>query len=109
MDVFSRSFLPAAAEAGVAVPTVTRHLPVFRQCVEPDDAAVLVTRCLRPDRPTKGEFMLLLTQRRLVVTSETRFLHRLRLYLNTGLRHLHNVTWSPDPRLSSVELAATAV
>jgi hypothetical protein len=109
MDVFSRTFLPAAAEAGVAIPTVSRHLPVFRQCVEPEDAAVLVSRCLRPDRPLRGEFVLLLTQRRLVVTQETRLLHRLRLHLNADLRHLHNVSWSADPRLSAVELAATAV
>ena len=46
MDVFSRTFLPAAAEAGVAIPTVSRHMPIFRRCVEPDDATVLVTRCV---------------------------------------------------------------
>lgn len=109
MDVFSRTFLPAAAEAGVAIPTVSRHMPVFRRCVEADDATVLVSRCLRPDRPMHGEFLLLLTYRRLVVTQETRVLHRLRLHLNTELRHLSNVTWNPDPRLSAVELAATAV
>lgn len=109
MDAFARTFLPAAAEAGVAPPTVSRHLPVFRRCVEPDDATVLVTRCLRPDRPMQGEFLLLLTYRRLVVTQETRLLHRLRLHLNTELRHLSNVTWNPDPRLSAVDLAATAV
>jgi len=109
MDVFSRTFLPAAAEAGVAIPTVSRHMPVLRRCVESDDPAVLVTRCLRPDRPLRGEFLLLLTHRRLVVTQETRVLHRLRLHLNAELRHLHNVSWSPDPRLSAVELAATAI
>ncbi|GAA4453833.1 hypothetical protein [Phytohabitans houttuyneae] len=109
MDVFSRTFLPAAAEAGVAISTVSRHMPVFRRCVEADDATVLVTRCLRPDRPMQGEFLLLLTYRRLVVTQETRVLHRLRLHLNTELRHLSNVTWNPDPRVAAVELAATAV
>jgi hypothetical protein len=109
MDLFSRTFLPAAAEAGVAGPTVSRHLPVFRRCVQPDDATVLVTRCVRSDRPTQGEYLLLLTYRRLVVTQETRLLHRLHLHLNTELRHLGNVTWSPDPRMCAVELAATAV
>jgi hypothetical protein len=109
MDVFSRTFLPAAAEAGVAISTVSRHMPVFRRCVEADDATVLVTRCLRPDRPMQGEFLLLLTFRRLVVTQETRVLHRLRLHLNTELRHLSNVTWNPNPRLAAVDLAATAV
>src|SRR3712207_6486930 len=109
MDVFSRTFLPAAAEAGVAIPTVSRHMPIFRRCVSPDDTTALVARCLRPDQPMRGEFLLLLTSRRLVVTQETRVLRRLRLHLNTELRHLHNVSWNPDPRMSAVELAATAV
>ena len=109
MDVFSRTFLPAAAEAGVPIPTVSRHMPVLRRCVEPDDSTVLVTRCVRPDRPLTGEFLLLLTYRRLIVTQETRVLHRLRLHLNAELRHLSNVTWNPDLRHSAVELAATAV
>lgn len=109
MDVFSRTFLPAAAEAGVAFPTVSRHLPVFRRCVEFDDTTVLVARCVRPTAPLDGEFVLLLTYRRLVVTHETKVLHRLRLHLNTDLRHLSNVSWNPDPRMSLVEFAATAV
>jgi hypothetical protein len=109
MDVFSRTFLPAAAEAGVAIPTVSRHMPIFRRCVEPDDTTVLVSRCLRPDAPLAGEFMLLLTYRRLVVTQETRVLHRLRLHLNANLRHLANVAWNADATRPAVELAATAV
>ena len=109
MDVFCRTFLPAAAEAGVAIPTVSRHMPVLRRCVEPDDATVLVTRCTRPDKPMMGEFLLLLTYRRLVVTRETRLLHRLRLHLNADLRHLSNVAWNPDLRHNAVEVAATAV
>ena len=109
MDVFSRTFLPAAAEAGVTIPSVSRHMPILRRCVEPDDPTVLVTRCLRPDQSMTGEFLLLLTQRRLVVTQETRVLHRLRLHLNADLRHLSNVTWNPDIRQSAVEMAATAV
>jgi len=109
MDVFSRTFLPAAAEAGVPIPTVSRHLPIFRRCVDPDDSTVLVTRCVSPDRPTAGDYLLLLTHRRLVVTQETRVLHRLRLHLNANLRHLSDVTWNPDLRQSLVEVAATAV
>ena len=109
MDVFSRTFLPAAAEAGVAIPTVSRHMPVFRRCVEPDDTTVLVSRCYRPDTPLAGEYMLLLTYRRLVVTQETKIFHRLRLHLNANLRHLSNVTWSPDLAHTAVEVAATAV
>jgi hypothetical protein len=102
MDVFSRTFRTAAADAGVADPTVSRHLPVFRRCVEADDATVLVSRCA-------GDFLLVLTSRRLVVTRETRFLHRLHLHLNADLRHLSNVTSSPDLRRGTVELAADAV
>lgn len=109
MDVFSRTFLPAASEAGVAIPTLNKHLPVFRRCVSPDDPTVLVARCVRPDRPLRGELVLLLTQHRLVVTREAGVLRRLKLHLNTELRHLHNISWSPDPRLSAIELAATAV
>jgi hypothetical protein len=109
MDVFSRTFLPAAADAGVAIPTVSRHMPIFRRCVEPDDPAILVTRCTRPDAPMTGDFLMVLTYRRLVVTRETRVLHRLQLHLNANLRHLSNVTWSPDVRDTAVEMCATAV
>ncbi|WP_176308587.1 hypothetical protein [Micromonospora sp. NBS 11-29] len=109
MDVFSRTFLPAAAETGLATQTATRHMPVFRRCVGSGDATILVTRCRRPDHPVGGDYLLLLTHRRLVVTRQTRVLHRLRLHLNTELRELSNVTWSPDPRTHSLELAATAI
>jgi hypothetical protein len=109
MDVFSRTFLPAAAEAGVGIPTVSRHMPVLRRCVESDDTTVLVSRCVRPEAPLAGEFILLLTYRRLVVTHETKVLHRLRLHLNADLRHLSNVTWTPDVSHAVIEVAATAV
>jgi hypothetical protein len=102
MDVFSRTFVPAAVDAGVALPTVSRHLPVVRRCVEADDSTVLVNRCA-------GEYLLVLTNRRLVVTRETRVLHRLQLHLNANLRHLSNVTWSPDGRTSMLDFALTAV
>ncbi len=109
MDVFSRTFLPAAAEAGVPIPTVSRHMPIFRRCVEPDDTAVLVSRCFRPDAPMSGDFMMLLTYRRMVVIQETKVLHRLRLHLNANLRHLSNVSWNPDLGRSAMEVTATAV
>ena len=109
MDVFSRTFLPAAAEAGVAIPTVSRHMPIFRRCVEPDDATVLVTRCVSPDHPMAGDYLLLLAYRRLVSTRESKLLHRLHLHLNANLRHLSNVSWNADERHWAIELAATAV
>lgn len=108
MDVFSRTFLPAAAEAGVPIPTVSRHLPIFRRCVDSDDSTVLVARA-RPAFQPSGDFLLLLTYRRLVVTRETRVLHRLQLHLNANLRHLSHVTWSTDLRDTSIEVCATAV
>ena len=82
----------------LAVQTVSRHMPIFRRCVGSGDATILVTRCSRPDHPVGGDYLMLLTHRRLVVTQQTRVLHRLRLHLNTELRELSNVTWSPDPR-----------
>ncbi|WP_320069015.1 hypothetical protein [Micromonospora sp. RTGN7] len=108
MDVFSRTFLPAAADSGLAVRGVSRHMPIFRRCVGAGDATILVTRCSRLRRPV-GECLLLLTHRRLVVTRQTRVLRRLRLHLNADLRELSDVTWSPDPRGPAVELAATAI
>jgi hypothetical protein len=109
MDVFDRTFLPAAAETGLAVQTVSRHMPVFRRCVRADDATILVTRCTRPERPVSGEYLLLMTYQRLVVTRQSPLLHRLHLHLNTELRYLSNVTWNPDPRLQRVELAVTVI
>ncbi len=109
MDVFTRSFSLAAAEAGLAVPAVSRHMAVFRSCIEPDDYTALVTPCVRSDVPAAGEFLLLLTYRRLVVTKQSRILHRMRVHLNTDLRHLNNVSWNPDQHDAAVEIAATAV
>ncbi|MBE1486261.1 hypothetical protein [Plantactinospora soyae] len=109
MDVFCRTFLPAAAATGVASPTVSRHLPILRNCVQAGDATILVTRCTRPEQSAHHSYLLLMTTRRLVVTQQSRVLHRLRLHLNTDLRHLGNVSWTPDPRELLVELAATAV
>jgi hypothetical protein len=91
------------------MPTVSRHLPVFRHCVEANDATALVARAHRPDRPLGREFLLLLTYKRLVITQESKLLRRLRLHLNAEIRHLSNITWHPDPRLAAIELAATAI
>lgn len=108
MDVFSRTFFLAAATAGVAAPAASRHLSVIRRCVEADDSAVLLTRCLQPGG-APGEFLLLLTNRRLVVTHQSRVLHRLSLHLNANLRHLSHVTWAADRDRTGFEVAATAV
>ncbi|HZM83039.1 MAG TPA: hypothetical protein VFC19_45565 [Candidatus Limnocylindrales bacterium] len=89
--------------------TVSRHMPVFRRCVESNDAIVFVTRAHRPDRPVGPEFVLLLTHKRMVITQESKVLRRLRLHLNSEIRHLANITWHPDPHLAAIELAATAI
>jgi hypothetical protein len=108
MDVFLSTFHPAA-EAAAALPAVNRHLPIFRRCVDSDDPAVLVARCMRPGASLSGDWFLLMTGRRLVVTQETRPLHRLRLHLNANLRHLSNVTWRLDLSKPGIELAVTAI
>jgi hypothetical protein len=108
MDEFVRTLLPAAAKTGLTGPTVSRHLPILRNCVQAADVTVLVARCTRPERSADNH-LLLLTTRRLVVTRQSRVLQRLRLHLNTELRHLSNVTWTPDPRACVLELAVTAV
>jgi hypothetical protein len=86
-----------------------RHLPVFVQCVEPNDPIMLMTRCVRPDEPMAGEFVLFLTRRQLVVTQQSRVLRRLRLHLNANLSHLSDVLWSPDERQSALEVGVTAI
>jgi hypothetical protein len=109
MDVSLRTFLPGTSQSPIPTPAVKRHMAILRRCVESDDTTVLVTRAHRPEQPLGSEFVLLLTYRRIAVTEESRVLHRLRLHLNTELRHLANVTWYPDPHLKAIELAATAV
>jgi hypothetical protein len=94
MGVFSRTF---------------RHLPVFVQCVEATDPIMLITRCVRPDEPMAGEFVLFLTRHQLVVTQQSRVLRRLRLHLNANLCHLSNVLWSPDDQQSALEVGVTAI
>lgn len=107
MDVFSRTFLPATAEAGLPIPLVSRHMPVLRRCVTTAESTVLVTICHRPGEPLAAAFLLLLTNRAMVVTRETRLLHRVQLHLMSELAAVRDPAWTPDPRLRSVELAAT--
>jgi hypothetical protein len=107
MDVFTRTFLPATSEAGLPTLVVSRHLPVLRRSVSLDETTVLVARSRRPRLPIGGAYLLLLTNRRLVVSRESWLLHRVRLHLAAELRDLSQVVWTADPR-SGVELAATA-
>jgi hypothetical protein len=109
MDLFARTFLATAADAGLPMPAISRHVPIFRRCLGINDAVLLVSRCVRPDRPLAGEHLLVLSRQRLVITHESRLAHRIRLHLDAPLHELSYITWSADPRVSSVELAATAV
>jgi hypothetical protein len=111
LDQYARTFLPAAAESGVGLPGVSRHMPIFQRCVGLRDKPILLARCYRTDEGKihRRRKVLLLTRLRLVVTTESRLLRRLRLHLNCELRHLADVTWTPEPTLGGVTLAATAV
>jgi hypothetical protein len=107
MDLFARTFLPAATDAGLDMPAISRHLPVFRRCLGAD-AVLLVTRCTRQDRPL-AEYVLALTRHRLVILHESRVVHRVRLHLDAPLHELADVTWAADPTGTVLELSATAI
>ncbi|MGH3714666.1 MAG: hypothetical protein ACRDT4_14580 [Micromonosporaceae bacterium] len=107
MDEFSRTLLPAAAESGLSLTTLSRHAPVLRRNVADTDPVLVVSRAVRADRPGHGEFVLLVSQARVVATRETRILRRIKPHLDAGVPSLVNVTWVPDPRGSMVELAFT--
>jgi hypothetical protein len=107
MDLFARTFLPAATDAGLDMPAIVRHLPLFRRCLGAD-AVLMVARCTRPDRPM-GEYVLALTRHRLVAVHESRVVHRVRLHLDAPLHELSEVTWGVDPTGTTLELAATAI
>ena len=108
MDAFARTFLPAAADAGLDMPTISRHLPALGRYLGADPV-LLVARCTRNDRPLAGEHLLVLTRHRLVVTHESRLVHKLRLHLDAPIHELSMVRWAPDPLLTAVQLSATAI
>lgn len=109
MDPFDRTFLPAAAEAGLPMASIIRQIPLFRRYAGLNQTVLLFNRCGRPDRPLSADYLLLLTRERLVITVETRMLRHARLRLDAAVTELVNVTWRPDPRLTSIELNVTAI
>lgn len=109
MDLFARTFLPAATDAGLSMPAISRHIPIIRRGLGPDDAVLLVGRCARPDRPLSGDHVLVLARHRLVVSHESRLAHRVKLHLDAPIHELSDVAWQPDPQLTGVELSATAI
>jgi hypothetical protein len=112
LDPFSRTFLPAAAQAQIPLATVNRHASVLRQCAGSRESVMVVAPCFRSNRPLgrgRPSNLLMVTQHRLIVTTETPVLRRLRLYLNAGLEQLADVTWTAEPERAAVQLALTAV
>ena len=112
-DTFSRTFLPAAAVARIPLATVNRHVNVLRRCAGDRDTVTLVGACFRAEQPQwrgrRPNNLLMLTRHRLVVTTESPVLHRLRLYLNAELHHLADVTLTPEPDQHVARLALTAI
>jgi hypothetical protein len=106
MDVFSRTFLPATSEAGLPIPVVSRHMPVLRRCVAREETTVLVNRAQRPGG-APAWYVLLLTNRHLVISRESRLLHRVQLHLAAGLRELTDAAWTPYER-AGIALSMTA-
>jgi hypothetical protein len=106
---FPHRLLTAATDAGATAPDASmfrRHLPILRRCVPDNDTPLLLARADRPG--DRGAFVLLLTAERLVVTAESRILHRLRLHLNSACRDLIDVLWTAEPTMGGVALSATA-
>jgi hypothetical protein len=108
MDPFDRTFLSAANVAGIPMASISRQIPLLRRCVGLDQTVLLLARCGLPDRPLSGDHIMLLTKTRMIVTSESRILHRPRAHLDAAVTTLRNVVWTADPLLTSMELAATA-
>ena len=108
-DVFDRTFQIASTEAGLAVEALARHLPIFRRTVGAGQTVLLVARCGRLDQPNTADHLIVITRDRVVITSESRSLHRARLHLNAAVAALMNVRWQPDAGLTAVEFAATAL
>ena len=97
----------AAKRTGADAATVCRQLPILHSCLPTDDEPVLLARASRPG--DRASYLLLLTNRRLVVTRETRVLRRQHLHLNADPRHLMDVIWTPEPGMDAIALSATAI
>ena len=104
---FSRTLLPAAAESGLPVTTVSRHMPVLRRHLADAGPVLVAAGAIFADRPWLGDVVVAITEKQLVVTQETRFLHRVRPHIVASVPALVNVSWSLDPREATMELAFT--
>jgi hypothetical protein len=107
MDPFDRTLLSAANEAGIAIASISRQIPLLRRRVGLDQTVILLARCGLLDRPLSGDHTMLLTKTRMVVTAESRLLHRPRVHLDAAVTTLRNVVWTADMQLTSIEVSAT--
>ena len=106
LDTFTRTFLPATALAKLPAGTVSRHVQVLRHCAGDRDSVAVIARCTTQAH-RRNVFML--TRHRLVVTSESPLLRRVRLHLNADLHQLADVTWTPEPARTGIQLGLTAI
>ena len=68
-----------------------------------------MVRCVRADRPLAGPHLLVFSPHRVVVTHESRVVHRIRLHLDLALAELSAISWTVDPRRGALEFVATAL
>jgi hypothetical protein len=111
-DAFSRTYLPAAAAAQIPLPLVNRHAAVLRRCAGTRDNVTFVAPCYRSNEPLgRGapSNLLMVTSRRLVVTTQSPVLRRLRLHLSAALDQLADVTWTAEPQHNALRLSLTAM
>ena len=106
LDTFSRTFLPATALAKLSSTTLHRHVQVLRGCAGDRDTVSVVARCT--SRASRHS-VLMLTRNRLVITTESPLLRRVSLHLNADLHQLADVTWTPEPGRTGIQLGVTAI
>lgn len=106
LDTFSCTFLPATALAKLSPATIHRHVQVLRGCAGDRDIVAVVARCT--SRAARRS-VLMLTRNRLVITTESPLLRRVSLHLNADLHQLADVTWTPEPGRTGVQLGVTAI
>ncbi|GIG63743.1 hypothetical protein [Phytomonospora endophytica] len=107
MDRFSRTLLAASAESGLATITLSRHVPSLRRNLRSDDEVLMLTPCLRAGGGFPGEFLLLLSKRRLVMTRQSKLLNRIRLSVDAPIAELSDVKWTTEPSTPGIEVAFT--
>lgn len=109
MDLFSRTMLACSAEAGLTTTALSRHVPILRRNIRSGDQVSLLSRCVGSDGLGSGDYVLMLTGERMVVTRQSRLLGRVRLCLDAPVAAIENLRWSADPAGPGVELNFTVL